>query len=99
MAPTQWNSKSPRVTECSRPREQSVQMAAGIWTTQERDLMEKKRIHRPHSTVEMMDELKNMIKGGNPSKAISISENKSSIKKRNIINKSSAVNNIYRDIM
>lgn len=76
MASTQLNSKSPRVTECSRLREQSVQMAAGRWTTQEGDLMEKKRIHRPHSTIEMLDEFKNMIKRGNPSKAISISENK-----------------------
>lgn len=65
MASTQLNSKSPRVTECSRHREQSVQMAAGRWTTQEGDLMEKKRIHRPHSTIEMLDEFKNMIKRGN----------------------------------
>lgn len=78
MAPTKLNNKGSRVTECSRPREKQSRLQQENGTTQKGDL-EKKKIHRPHSTVEMLDELKNVIKGGNASKAISILENKSCV--------------------
>lgn len=68
MAPTQLNSMSPRVTECRGSREQPGQTAAGRWTLQEGAFLEKKRIHRPYSATETLDEFKNMINGGNARK-------------------------------